>query len=94
MPTARLLGTALRRLVGGAELSLEGATVAEVLRALCGRGGAELEAALLEGPALGRDARVLLNGRSVTDLEGLETPVGPDDTVTVYFFGARSLPGG
>jgi hypothetical protein len=44
--------------------------------------------------ALSRDLRVLVNGRSVAFLEGLETPVGESDYVTLHFSGIRGFPGG
>ena len=37
---------------------------------------------------------ILKNGRNVALLDGLETEIEENDTVTVYFFGHRSFPGG
>jgi molybdopterin converting factor small subunit len=96
MPTARLLGPGLRRLVGGAEFELPGETVGALLGALAERGGETLRRQLFTDDAqhLNRDARILVNGRNAALLDGLATPLGERDTVTVYFFGARSFPGG
>jgi molybdopterin converting factor small subunit len=96
MAQARLLGPGLRRLVGASSLEVEGGTVREVLRELVARCGPELQQLLYDstGSELQRDARVLVNGRSVALLDGIETSVGARDAVTLYFFGARSFPGG
>mgnify|MGYP001194562518 CR=1 FL=1 len=50
MPAVRLLGAALRRLAGGAEIEVAGGDVAELLDALAARAGPEL-AALIFAPA-------------------------------------------
>lgn len=44
--------------------------------------------------ALSRDLRVLVNGRSVAFLDGLETAVAETDTVTLHLSGIRGFPGG
>ncbi len=93
----RVLGAGLRALCGGRELHVEGAHVGELLLALCARGGRGLAARLFadEGrEALHRDLRVLVNGRDVRFLDGLDTPLGADDAVTLHETGARSFPGG
>ena len=94
MPLARLLGGRLRRLAGGTEIPLDGETVGEVLRALVAQAGPTMDSLLFYEGALSRDARILKNGRNVALLDGLETPLGASDTLTVYFFGSRSFPGG
>jgi molybdopterin converting factor small subunit len=83
----RLLG-GLRRF-GKAEERVQGATVADVLRAT------PVPAALLfPDGELNRDIEILLNGRNVAFLQGLETPLAADDRVTVFLHGARGYPGG
>ncbi len=37
---------------------------------------------------------VLVNGRNISFLKGLETPLGEGDEVTVYRFGMTGWPGG
>jgi molybdopterin converting factor small subunit len=37
---------------------------------------------------------VLVNGRNVEFLAGLDTPLGPRDQVTVFCSGVRGFPGG
>ena len=46
------------------------------------------------GPLLDRDLRLLVNGRNALFLEGLDTPLGERDVVTVHFAGSRAFPGG
>ena len=98
MATVRLLG-GLREKVGAASLQVEGARVREVLDALVEKGGPEIGALFYadpeaEQPAAGRDLRVLVNGRGMQFLDGLETALAAGDAVTVHLSGARGWPGG
>jgi molybdopterin converting factor small subunit len=43
---------------------------------------------------LNRDIEVLVNGRNIAFLDGLETRLNDDDRVTVFLHGARGYPGG
>ena len=95
----RVLGTGLRALCGGRELFVEADHVRELLLELCARGGEALQARLFgepeaQGGSLHPDLRVLVNGRDVRFLEGLDTPLGTRDAVTLHLTGARSFPGG
>jgi molybdopterin converting factor small subunit len=94
----RVLGTGLRALCGGRELSVEADHVGELLALLCSRGGDELTKRLFgdagAGRALHPDLRVLVNGRDVRFLAGLDTSLGASDSVTLHQTGARSFPGG
>ena len=82
----KLLG-GLRRF--GAEQTMNGDTVAAVLR------GSPVPAAILfPDGQLNRDIEVLLNGRNVAFLNGLDTHVAADDRVTIFLHGARGYPGG
>ena len=40
------------------------------------------------------DLRVLVNGRSIAFLDGLDTRLRADDAVTLHLSGARGYPGG
>ena len=72
---------ALREAVGGSRtLSASGATVAEVLDDLFVRYPA-LGDRVSEGGVLSRYVNVYVNDRDVRSRGGLQTPVGPDDTV-------------
>jgi molybdopterin converting factor small subunit len=98
MTTVRLLG-GLRDKLGAASLDVEGTRVREVLDALVERAGPELGALFYadpaaERPVAGRDLRVLVNGRGMQFLDGLETELAAGDAVTVHLSGARGWPGG
>lgn len=96
MPEVKLLG-ALREAIGGTSLRVEAREVRELLDALVTRAGQELGALLYDSRAPAephRDLRVLVNGRSIAFLDGLETPLSPTDRVTVHLAGARGYPGG
>ncbi len=43
---------------------------------------------------LHRDVEVLVNGRNIAFLAGLDTPLTAEDRVTVFVHGARGYPGG
>lgn len=94
----RILGE-LRRALGAQRLCLGAPCVRELLGALVERGGDALAARFYADPAAAaptasRDLRVLVNGRSIRFLEGLETPLREGDAVTVYLSGVRGYPGG
>lgn len=59
------------------------ATVGELLRGLIARYGPEFGRWVLDQGEL-KLAIVLVNGRDVRDLQRLDTPLSPDDTVTVF----------
>ena len=97
MPRVKLLGALARDL--GKQLEVEGQRVGELLAELTRRGGPDLarrvyaDPAAREGP-LHRDLRVLVNGRSIAFLDGIETPLGSGDRVTLHLTGVRGYPGG
>jgi molybdopterin converting factor small subunit len=88
MPVLKILG-GLRRFAAGRERRVEGATVAAVLRA-----STLPESILFPDGRFNRDAEVLVNGRNIAFLDGLETPLAEDDSVTIFLHGARGYPGG
>lgn len=99
MARVRVLGTGLRALCGGRELCVAAERVRELLRELCARGDAGLAEHVFEVPGadpprLHPDLRVLVNGRDVRFLRGLDTELGVKDAVTLHQTGARSFPGG
>lgn len=96
MPVVRLLGGPLRQALGGKQVQVPGASVREVLDALIARGG-EAVARRVWADVPGDpdpDLRVLVNGRSIAFLDGLDSAVSEDDTLTLHFAGARGFPGG
>ena len=87
MAVLRVLG-GLRRF-GGRVQSVSGNTVAAVLAA-----SAVPQALLFPNGQLNGDIEVLVNGRNVAFLAGLDTPLSADDRVTIFLHGARGYPGG
>ena len=86
MPTLKLLG-GLRRF---AQTAL--APAADV-RALLDDSALPRDLLFPEGD-LNRDIEVLVNGRNIAFLDGLDTPLTETDRVTVFLHGARGYPGG
>ena len=88
----------LREAVGGGErrLRVPAASVGELLETLVDRSPdrGRAEQALLPDAALHEDLQVLVNGRSIELLDGLATPLGDEDAVTLHHVGARGYPGG
>jgi molybdopterin converting factor small subunit len=87
MPVLKLLG-GLRRF-GGREHAVEGETVSALLRRTL-----IPKTLLFPGGELNRDVEVLVNGRNITFLDGLDTSLAVDDRVTIFLHGARGYPGG
>ena len=88
MPTVRLLA-GLRGLVGASRLESDAKDVRGLLDGLRAKGDAALT-----GRLDSIDLRVLVNGRSILFLEGLDTKLAENDTVTLHLAGARGYPGG
>ena len=87
MPVLHLLG-GLRRF-GGRTQRVTGSTVAAVLAESPIPPGL-----LFPDGELNRDVEVLVNGRNIHFLGGLDTTLSADDRVTVFLHGARGYPGG
>lgn len=77
---ATLRGVAGRK---GENWDRPAATVGQLLRDLIARYGSEFERWLLKNGDLGL-AIILVNGRDVRDLQRLDTPLEPNDTVTLF----------
>lgn len=82
MPVIKLFAN-LRRLAGTNEVETPAATVREAVETLC-TGKADLRAAILDGDHLRPYVRVMVNGHDVELGAGLDTPIGPQDLVTVF----------
>jgi molybdopterin converting factor small subunit len=98
MPEVRVLG-GLRARVGSARIEVRADGVRQLLGRLIedrGPGLAAVFYAELDGSpdALHEDLRVLVNGRSIAFLDGVDTPLSESDTVTLHLAGARGIPGG
>ncbi|MFQ5666690.1 MAG: MoaD/ThiS family protein [Candidatus Binatia bacterium] len=87
MPVLKMLG-GLRRF-GSGEYRLCGTTVAAALNE------APVPATILfPDGQLNRDIEVLVNGRNIAFLAGLDTPLEAGDRLTIFLHGARGYPGG
>ena len=83
-------------LLGGKTVHADSLVVGALLDELAERGGEAVTTAFFGavGQAPVEDLRVLVNGRSVAFLDGFETRLRADDTVTLHITGARGFPGG
>lgn len=59
-------------------------TLAELLSDLGGYYGPRFRGRILTDSGLSETIIVLINGRDIRHLEGLNTPLGPDDTVSIF----------
>ena len=75
------MGLALRKRLGARSLELPAGSVAELLDAL-------------EVDREDEDLRVLVNGRSIQWLDGMDTRADEGDVVTLHYSGVRGFPGG
>lgn len=100
MPEVRLLAGLRERLAGGDDrVRIAAENVGELLKGLIASSGEPEKVRSLffadaSMAATARDLRVLVNGRSVQFLRGLETPLLEEDTVTLHMTGVRGHPGG
>ncbi len=60
------------------------ATLAELLHGLGSCYGPRFHHRVFTGSGLSETIIVLVNGRDIRHLQGLDTPVGPDDTVSIF----------
>jgi len=73
-----------RDVAGAKRLELDGATVGEVVERLLAR-HPEMQDELFESPGvLSERVSVFVNGRDVRYLQGLATPVGPEDVLDLF----------
>lgn len=93
MPVVTFLGE-LRRAAGRATVHLESASVVDLLIGLRGAVGPAFTGLLFRNGVLQPDVEVLINGRNIEFLKGLETALGPTDQVTIFYSGVRGFPGG
>lgn len=88
----------MRRELGGGRLTARAGAVRELLEELAERADGAATWLFADPTAAERrlheDLRVLVNGRSIEFLEGLDTRVGEADRVTLHHTGARGYPGG
>ncbi len=82
--------------MGESSVNSDASAVRALLAEISERGGERVAALLYDEariePSL--DLRILVNGRSVAFLAGLDTKLQSGDTVTLHLAGARGYPGG
>ncbi|GAB4480323.1 MAG: hypothetical protein Kow00124_26880 [Anaerolineae bacterium] len=82
MPEVKLYGS-LRLRGGIARATVPGATVREVLAALC-EGNDDLCAAIYNGQELRPFVRITVGGHDIILAEGLDTPVAESDSLAIF----------
>lgn len=82
MPLVKLFGH-LRDYTNAPQVEIQGATVREVLAALCA-GNAPLCQAILDGDALRPHVRVMINGRDIALAQGLDTLLDESDQLAIF----------
>jgi len=60
------------------------ADLRELLTTLAGRYGASFRRAVLSGDELNAEIIILVNGRNVLYLQGLDTPLAADDEISIF----------
>ncbi len=93
MPRVRFLGK-VRVALGQSDIEANGRTVGELLDRLGGRFGDPFRRLVGDGAALAEDAEVLVNGRNVVFLDGVQTVLDGGDELTIFMSGVRGFPGG
>jgi len=82
MPVVKLFGS-LRRSAGPSRLTLPGKTVRALLDALR-KDDPQTCAAILDGDKLRQYVRVMVNGRDIELMRGLDTPLATEDEVAIF----------
>jgi MoaD family protein len=83
MPTVKIPPVLRPQTGGDPEVSAEGTTVGDVLRALAEAHPATRAQLFADGGELNRYVNVYLNDEDVRVLDGLNTPVSSSDTVVI-----------
>jgi molybdopterin converting factor small subunit len=83
MPTVKIPPVLRSQTGGGTEVTAEGATVGDVLRAVVEAHPGMRSQLFADGGDLNRYVNVYLNDEDVRVLQGLETPVADSDTVVI-----------
>ncbi len=93
MAEVRFLG-AIRKAAGLASFGIDAGTVEDLLEALGQVMSPAFQEFVFEGEKLQQDVEVLVNGRNISLLDGIETVLAPFDQVTLFINGVRGVPGG
>jgi molybdopterin synthase sulfur carrier subunit len=82
MAVVKLFG-GLRDHAAAAQIEVSGATVREILLALCA-GNDPLRSAIFDGEELQPHVRVMITGRDIELNQGLDTPVSDIDQLAIF----------
>ena len=74
----------VRLIAGKLEIELEASSVREALQQMADRYGSEFEASVYsQERGLAQGISILLKGRNIEGLQGLDTPLAPEDSLSV-----------
>jgi molybdopterin converting factor small subunit len=93
MAVVEFLGE-VRTAAGQATVDVEADSVGGLLVALEDAVSPAFASLLSKDGTLQPDVEVLVNGRNIEFLQGLETDLEPTDRVTIFYSGVRGFPGG
>ena len=93
MPIVTFLGD-VRKAAGRSTVEIEAETVARLLAAMGPVIGPGFAGLLYRDGALQPDVEVLVNGRNIEFMQGLDTALRPADQITIFYSGVRGFPGG
>ncbi len=93
MAEVRFLGP-IRKAAGLATFGIDAGTIEELLEQLRRLMSPFFQEFLFQGGKLREDVEVLVNGRNIAFLDGLQTALTPFDQVTLFINGVRGFPGG
>ena len=93
MPMVTFLGK-VRKAAGRATLDVGADSVGRLLATLGDAVSPAFADLLFRGGALQPDVEVLVNGRNIEFMQGLDTALRPPDQITIFYSGVRGFPGG
>lgn len=93
MAEVRFLGP-IRKAAGVASFGIDASTVEGLLEQLRRLLRPAVQELLFEQERLKADVEVQVNDRTISSSDGLQTPLGPFDRVTLLIVGSRDLPPG
>lgn len=59
-------------------------TLRELLLKLCGKYGKKFENKIFKGESLSNEVIILVNGRNIVHLQGLDTLLSPEDEISIF----------
>ena len=96
MATVSFLGK-LRSVTGVAIEQVEVSGVGQALEAITEKFGRDLSELIYtegNGNEPSKDIYILVNGKNIDFLDGVDTDLQPEDRITILYHGARGYPGG